>query len=140
MLKDSCLTASCAIAEQLVRHCHTQIDCHIASKLIDAMFLLHEAEHGLVFAYDEDEEICARGGGGAVYTLLASSYGYDKSDRIDVDEYAKFLIHLCEVNSRLKEAFINFKSDNHEEVIKFEIGDKSIDVLNKVYEGLMMEA
>jgi len=140
MLTDCCVGASCAIAEELVRNCHMQIDRPASSKLIDAMFLLHETEHQLMFSYVEDEEMYARGGGGTVYTLLASVYGYDESDRIDVDEYVRFLLDLCKINERLQNAFINFKSDNHEDVIKFEIGDKPIEVLNKVHKGLMMEA
>lgn len=105
MLHKRCHFSTSSLADEFLPDQSEFIAVDVASKMVDAMFNLQEVECTIKDGLTDESEIATRGSLGVVSAFLVAAHDMGSDSDYKVEQYANFLVDVCNVNSRLRFAF-----------------------------------
>lgn len=136
MLHKRCHFATSSLADEFISDECEFMDVELASKMVDAMFNLQEVECTVKDGLIDDSEIATRGSLGVVRTLLIAAHGIGSDFDYKAEQYANFLVSVCNANSRLRFAFYLYHLMATADPMEFVWCDYTMQILNHICKKL----
>ena len=139
MLHKRCHFATSSLADEFVSEECEFIAADVASKIADAMFKLKEVECTVKDGLTDESEIATRGSLGVVRNLLIAVYGFGSEFDYKTEQYANYLVEVCNVNSRLRFALYLYHLVAVADPMEFVLCENSMQILNHVSKKLCVK-
>ncbi len=132
MLHKSYCDVGYDLADEMVYVFRNPFTTKVAGKLTDAMFNLKEIEGELLYQMESGQEVEVYANKGVVSILLSPVLEEVLSDDDELDEYVNAIISVCNVNRRLKYAFLMYKLTEGKMLLEHECGGRAASILKKI--------